>query len=538
MLKGNILKLKPSQLAKAVLQLKGKPIDLDNYMPFGLIYDIAPREMTLIAGRQIGKSVSLGAAIISNSIIRSYFSTLFISPLAQQTSRFSSQYLDPFLNSPIVKKHFRDASSRKNVFEKSLNNGSLITLGYADTEQDADRIRGVSADALYNDEIQDQSLEAGPILAETLSASELGYIRNTGTAKTSNNTLTLKFEKSNMSEWVVKCDHCGKYTIPNTFEACLKMTDNPDGPGCIYCGKVLDLRKGKWMAGRPMEKDHFGFHLPQVIIPARARTKQWKDIRDKVKTYNQTKLANEVFGVPSGISGRILSVKEAMACCNPSRKTFDEGFPMDSRNIICTVLGCDWSVSGSTDSYTVFSVLGYDSLGKCYLLYAERLDGTDILEQVERGKYLYRKYKCSMLGSDRGVGVLQGQIFQRDLGADRAHMVQYVAAKHTLRWDKDGGYYSADRTQNMDTMIIKSKMGMSKFETPCWEIMADFWKDALAVTEEVTLAGRRVYRKDESTCDDWLHSIVFANVAFMIQCGQFTYVDENAAADNIVAFDF
>lgn len=533
-----IFKLKPSQLAKAILQLKGKPLDLEEYKPFELIYDISPPEMTLMAGRQIGKSVSLGGNIISNSIIRPYFGTLFISPLAQQTSRFSTQYLDPFLYSPIVKKHFVDASSRKNIFEKSLNNGSRINLGYADTEQDADRIRGVSADALFNDEIQDQSLEAGPILAETLSASEYGFIRNTGTAKTANNTLSIKFERSNMSEWVIKCDHCAKYTIPSTFEACLKMTTNPDGPGCVHCGALLNVRKGVWMAGRPAEKDHFGFHLPQMIIPARTRPKQWKDIRKKVQTYNQTKLANEVFGVPSGISGRILSVKEAMACCNPNRREFDKGFPIDSRNIICTVLGCDWSVSGSTDSYTVFSVLGYDSMGKCYLLYAERLDGVDILEQVERAKYLFRLYKCSHLGSDRGVGVLQGQIFQRDLGEDRAHLVQYVAAKHTLRWDKDGGYFSADRTQNMDTMVIKSKMGIAKFETPCWDLMQDFWKDALAVTEEVTLAGRRVYRKDESTCDDWLHSVVFANVAFMIQCGQFTYIEDTAAADTSANFDF
>jgi hypothetical protein len=535
---GRILKLKPSELAKAILQLKGKPLDLENYKPFELIYDIAPREMTLIAGRQIGKSVSLGASIISNSIIRKYFNTLFVSPLSQQTSRFSTQYLDPFLNSPIVKKHWRDSGSRKNVFEKSLNNGAIITLGYAETETDADRIRGVSADALYNDEIQDQQLEAGPVLAETLSASEFGFVRNTGTAKTANNTLTLKFERSNMMEWVIKCDHCGKHTIPSTFEACLKMTENPNGPGCVHCGGLLDLRKGQWMAGRSVEKEHLGFHLPQVIIPARARPRQWADIRKKVQSYNQTKLANEVFGVPSGISGRILSIKEAMACCNPNKREFDDGFPMDSRNIICTVLGCDWSVSGSTDSYTVFSVLGYDSLGKCYLLYCERLDGVDILEQVERAKYLFRKYKCSMLGSDRGVGVLQGQIFQRDLGADRAHLVQYVAAKHTLRWDKDGGYFSADRTQCMDTMVIKTKMGISKFETPCWELMSDFWKDALAVTEEITLAGRRVYRKDEGTCDDWLHSIVFANVAYMIQCGQFTYIDNKAAADEVATFDF
>jgi hypothetical protein len=527
----DILQLKPSQLARAILQLKGKPLDLDNYKPFELIYDIFPRSLTAVAGRQIGKSVSLSAATISNSIIRKYFSTLFISPLQQQTSRFSTQYLEPFINSPIVKRHFISASVKKNVFERSFTNGSLVTLGYAETEQDADRIRGVAADALYCDEIQDISLEALPILGETLSASDYGFRRYTGTAKTMANTLTIMFERSNMMEWVTKCDSCGRYSIPSTFEHCLKMLDNPDGPGCVHCGKVIDVRKGQWMAGRPAEREHIGVHLPQLIIPARTRPMKWKELREKAKMYSQAKLANEVFGVPSGIAGRIFGMNEAMACCNPARREFDKGFPHDERHILYTVLGCDWSVSASTDSYTVFSVLGYDSHGKCFLLYCERLDGIDILEQVERAKYLFRQYKCSHLGSDRGVGVLQGQIFQRDLGEDRAHLVQYVAAKKALRWDKDGGFFAADRTQAMDTMIIRAKMGMSRFETPCWELMQDYWKDALNVTEEITLNGRRVYRKDESTCDDWLHSITFANVASMVQLGQFTYIDNEAAAD-------
>jgi hypothetical protein len=150
--KNQILKLRPSEVAKALLTLKGRPLSLDpDYAPFSLIYDVTPQTLSLQAGRQLGKSVSLGAMIVANSIVRSHFSTLFTSPLSQQTSRFSSSYLSPFLNSPLIRKHFIDSSSRDNVFSKSFNNGSSVVLGYADTELAADRIRGVFADMLLMD---------------------------------------------------------------------------------------------------------------------------------------------------------------------------------------------------------------------------------------------------------------------------------------------------------------------------------------------------------------------------------------------------
>jgi hypothetical protein len=536
--KGKILRMLPSQLATAILQLKGKPLNLEDYKPFKVIYDINPSKLTLMAGRQIGKSVSLSAMLTVNSVLRPHFVSLFISPLAQQTSRFSAAYLDAFFESPIIKKHYIDAASKKNVFEKTLNTGARIILGYAQTEQDADRIRGVASDMNLYDECQDISLEAIPILSETMGASEYAYTRHTGTAKTENNSLTRLFKGGNQLEWVVKCPACAKYSIPIDFDNCMKiLTANPIGPGCMYCGALLDMKLGSWVAAKPTEKDHFSFHLPQIIFPARNKPKKWKELVSKVTAesggYSAQKISNEVFGVPSGIGGRILSIREAMACCDPEKREWDKAFPMDKRNIYMTTLGVDWSVSGSTSSYTIISVLGYDYNGKCYLLYSQKLDGIDILEQVARVEQLYDKFQCSMIGSDRGVGVLQGQMMKQHLGEDKVAMVNYVSAKAPLRWDKQGLYYAADRTMNIDTVIVKAKMGRSRFETPCWDLTGDFWDDALNVFEEESLAGKRLYRKDPDVTDDWLHSVVFGNIAAMVVRGEFTTVDETPSPNNI-----
>ena len=523
------MEIRPSQLAQAILQLKGKPLDLSEYKPFELVYDLSPLTLVACCGRQIGKSVSLGSSLISNSIIRSYFATLFVSPLSQQTSRFSSQYLTPFSNSTIVKNHFVDSSDKKNVFLKTFNNGSSITLSYAETEQDADRVRGVAADAFYFDEVQDASLEAIPILEETLSASEFMFRRFTGTAKGEANTLTVLFKRSNMMEWVVKCSHCGKYSIPSDFDVCLKMlTTNPAGPGCVFCGGLLDMRTGRWLAARPSIKDNIGVHIPQFCIPARTQPKKWVDLVSKAKRYDKVRLSNEVFGLPVGSGGRPLSLRQVMAVCNPDRTAFEKGFPRDERNILYTVMGVDWSVTGSTASYTVVTILGFDGQGKAYILYVQRFDGMDILDQVKDIINLYYQFECSHIGSDRGVGVLQGQIMKRSISDSNVSMINYVAAKTNLRFDKEGNYFAADRTLAIDTAVIKVKVGPSKLEAPCWTLMESYWNDALHIFEEESHAGRRLYRKDEDSPDDFIHSLTFAFLAQMILHGHFTYQDEDA----------
>jgi hypothetical protein len=543
MSQSTIKQVLPSQFAQAVLQLKGKPLELAEYKPFQLVYDCSPLILTAMCGRQIGKSVSLASATVSNSILRPYFSTLFVSPLAQQTSRFSSQYLEPFINSKIVRSHFVDSSSKKNVFLRSFNNGSSITLGYAETEQDADRIRGVAADQFYYDEVQDAQLEAIPILEETLSASPFGFRRFTGTAKGEANTLTILYNRSNRMEWVVKCPACSKHTIPNDFDSCLKiLTTNKNGPACMHCGALLDMRKGEWIAAYPSITKHIGVHIPQFCIPARSTVNpisgknNWEDLVDKASRYDKIKLSNEVFGLPVGSGGRPLSLRQVMAVCNESRLAFDEEFPEDDRGILFTVLGVDWSVTGSEKSYTVLNVVGFDFTGKAYILYAQRLEGIDILEQVQRVIQVFNKFKCTHIASDRGVGVLQGQIMKRALGDDRVSMINYVAAKTNLRFDAMGNYFAADRTLAIDTAVIRIKLGMGKLECPRWAVMDTFWQDALHIYEEESISGRRLYKKDEDAPDDFIHSFVFSMIAYMIVKGEFKYQDRGSVQDD--SFDF
>lgn len=516
-----------SQYAEALIQLKGKALSFNGREPFKVIYDIDPASLVLKCGRQIGKSVSLAGILSLKAIGRGFFNSLYVAPLSDQTKRFSTAYLNPFLNSPLIKRYFLDKNSTKNVFEKSFSNGSRIYLVYAQTESDSDRIRGINSDMCNFDEIQDISYDALATIYETMSASPYKFKRFTGTSKNLNNTLEYLFLNSNQLEWVVKCPHCNHFIIPNSADICRKIVDNPLGPSCDRCGKLIDMSSGRWISMRPDIKNNYGFHIPQFCIPANTVGKNWEDLHNKINSpdYSRVKINNEVFGLADDVAGKSLSMSEVQACCNPGKIEWDIGWPVDDRAITSVSVGVDWSVTGGIKSFTVITVIGMDCRGKQYLLFAERLQGGDILEQVKRVKDVFLQYNAQIIASDRGVGVLQVQLLQRDLGEHRCIPINYVSAKTKLRWDGVGKYMAADRTQAIDNMIIKIKHGRDRFETPAWGTTAGLWSDALSVFEEETQSGKRVYRKEPDTPDDFLHSLVFANIGYQIMSMDYSFLE-------------
>lgn len=470
--------------------------------------------------------MSIGAIMTAKSISRPFFNSVYIAPLSVQSSRFSKLYLGPFADSPLVNKYFKDTKSASNIFLKEFNNGSKIFLSYAQTEQDADRVRGLALDNFAADEVQDIALEALPVLYEALAASPYKFKRHYGTAKSELNTLEVLFRKGSGCEWAVQCKHCNHWNVPDNLETCLAMCSKAFGPSCERCGKPVNVvDDGKWVAARPSQKKHLSFHIPRHVLGSRIDPKNWEDIRSAIQNYSPTKLANEVFGLAAGVAGRILSQREAMLCCDANKSTFDEGWPNDQRGICSVVLGVDWSVTAGIASYTVIVVLGFDYTGKCYVLHSERLNGIDILDQVKRVEQLAIQFRVQMIGADRGVGQLQYEIMRNHFGPEKVIPIQYCAAKLRLRYDSAGGFLAADRTQAMDYVFMKMKQGKAKFETPSWEKMTEFWPDALSIFEEESLSGRKLYRKDEGACDDWFHAVTFAYVAWMCVSGQYDLSD-------------
>ena len=116
-------------------------------------------------------------------------SILFVSPRWEQASLFFQDRLLPAVQrSPLVRRVlFGKSAGRTRINYTHFANGSSLKVGAA--YRSADALRGVSADLLLVDEVQDLAPRDLPILTETLSHSAHGRTILTGTPKVDNQSI-------------------------------------------------------------------------------------------------------------------------------------------------------------------------------------------------------------------------------------------------------------------------------------------------------------------------------------------------------------
>ena len=177
-----------SQFAEKILYLGGNPLSLDDYKFMRPVYNSTHPSIVLHTSRQISKSTTLANLMIANSVMIPHFKTLYISPTVDQTKIFSGDRVQPVMDeSPYIHKHLMSTALAQNVFTKQLKNKSKMYLRYA--LQSADRLRGISADAVNFDEVQDLIPDIIPVANETMSRSMYKWNMYSGTPKTSTTTL-------------------------------------------------------------------------------------------------------------------------------------------------------------------------------------------------------------------------------------------------------------------------------------------------------------------------------------------------------------
>ena len=273
-------------LAEATLMLDGEEFSLNDYPFYHSLYKGEWPSTLLMCGRQVGKSVSAAAFSVCESIAIPHFKTLYIAPTLKQTSTFSNTRVSKLVRHSPVVKQLMGAVTSDNVFLKVLGNGSELLFNYA--SDDPDRVRGVSADRVIYDEVQDIDYEAVvPVVNECLANSKYGFVSYMGTPKTQENTIQFIWDNSSQSEWCIKCDSCSKYSFYRSSKGIGK-----EGLECLHCSKYVDPRNGMWV---DMKDSYYtkAFHVPQVILPANQEKIRWGRILNKIDTYSESKFKND-----------------------------------------------------------------------------------------------------------------------------------------------------------------------------------------------------------------------------------------------------
>lgn len=470
-------------------------------------------------------STTIANWIISESIAIPFFKTYYISPSREQTTLFSNTRVAKVLAySNLVRDTFQSPEHADRVMHRSYTNGSENAFTYAC--DDADRVRGFSADRNAYDEFQDMLYEAVvPVANAAMKNSKYRFEIYAGTPKTMENSIEYLWSRSTRSEWVMKCDGCSKHTIVVDVKALGKH-----GPICLNCGHGLNPRKGIWVDMQaqvpgtvPLIK---GFHIPSPIMPAniaacytnpedQARAQErWDDILRDMEEFSSARFRNEVLGVSDAQGTRLISLEELQALCQdylasdtPSAELLE--------GITLKVGGVDWSGGGTTGvSRTVAWVFGWHAPSqKLKVLWYHIYPGTNPYDTVEHIVEMFNRFGVMHVFGDAGEGALPNSTLREKLGHHRVTQVQYGAFNKPFTWNGTDRYL-ADRTTMIDNYILMLKRQGITY--PRFEQMKPAISDVLNVYEEVTTAGKKVWRHSPQLPDDCLHAQLFAWLAWKL----------------------
>lgn len=502
------------------------------------IYDGKYSRLLLKTGRQVAKSTTIACFMIAEAIGTSQFKSFYISPTQEQTRKFSHTRIAKILSySPDLRKSFVGPESIDNVLLRMLRNGSELAFTYA--LDDPDRARGFSADRCSFDEVQDILYESViPVIEECMANSKHAYSVYAGTPKTTENTIEFLWSLSTQTEWCIKCDGCSKFTFIDSVKALGKT-----GPECLSCRKPLNPRNGQWV---DMAKGGVkGFHIAQPIMPEnvpaswpvgsdgwKLATERWEKLLFKLESplYGEARFLNECVGVSTSTGVRLLTKEILESLCDPDHSMTRLPLPNSKDGITRVVAGVDWSGGGAEvkgseglfKSRTVFHIWGQDAQGRLKTLFYKIFPNGHAIGWIDEIVELCNAWGVSMLCGDAGEGALANALLRQKLGDHRVVAIRYMALSKPVEWNPGSLAYHVDRTTLIDNFarFLMHKQAIY----PKVQEATPAINDILNVYEEVTQAGRKVWRHSPSAPDDALHAQLFGWFAWRLLNGNLQFM--------------
>jgi len=481
-------------------------------------YDISVEghENFIVDGVVTHNSSTLANKIIYYCCRHPDFMNLYVAPREKQQVRpFSSDRVKPLIRfSPYIST-FMDKTCSDQVFDKSLNNGALMY--FRSCYLNADATRGLSADQLQIDEIQDILPENIPVMEEALSHSIYKYHIYSGTPKTTSNSLYFYWTLSTQREWLVKCRHCrywnylGEEVIGETYMQCSK------------CRKPIYATDGQWVIMN-QEGTWEGYRISQLMVPwvkFYDPTGSEETIKSKQARYPGAKFHNEVLGLAYDIGQKPISEAELRSCCDlkhPVTKDLCNHMvdPEPWMKKFPCFGGIDWGTgAGENPSYTVLTIGAMLHPGIFCVFFIKKFEGREanLASQPEKITEICRRYNVQLIGSDWGFGAAQNSILRESWTVKRIMEFQYVGQQRKpVKFDKDTLRHTVDRTNAMTTFFRNIQRQKYKFFR--WDQFKKFAVDITNIDVEYNETRQVLqYSHSPDRPDDVAHSIIYAELA-------------------------
>lgn len=483
------------------------------------LFDTPKKKRLWKMSRQVGKSTGGGAEGLGRCSKLENFQILYVAPVKDQAMTFSKDRLDPIIeNSPIIRSQI---GTPNNVQEKKFKKGGKYYLNWA--KHRPENIRGVTADMVHYDEIQDQDLEKiEPVINEVCFTSQEYNLRlYSGTPKSLVNDVEKKWKQSDKREWVVRCD---RHTPAKWMRVGIRNIGK-QGPICHHCGELLDVNDGVWV--KHGEGDIAGFHVHQLNLKIshmidredgwELHQPSWNEILDKYENYPLWAFKNEVLGVSADTAETPITVGHLKRVAQDDVEMLPELKAKYAGHT--TYAGIDW---GHGEAATAL-VIGQMVEGTFRVLFMKKYTGRQCQKSycIPDMAEIIRQYRVDRIHCDHGGGFGMNTDMYEIFGDSVTTNVWSASAKAADRTWKTKNVEIPRLTLNRPNALSEfiGDLRKRRIELPKWsEIHDTFTKDFLNVRKEIDPEKDRIqYVKADH--DDVFQATVYAWVISRVSQG-------------------
>ena len=487
-------------------------------------------------GRQVGATVMAGALDLyftnSGLFTKPNIRVVHLFPALAQVKKFSQDKLETLIrtskNNVIIDNKLDSSNSVDNLTMKQFNTGTLWidSLG-----ADGDRIRGMTADVVFYDEIQDMYSHAVGNAGKILTAAKYGPIGQGvqvffGTPKENNSYFSTIWGMSDQRYYHLGCINCKK-----TYPFYLPEDDrwrtiwlHEHVIQCPLCGtkqkKVEAIEMGQWVASKPTEEcDFVGFHINQLYIPYFSKENIEKLMPENNPSQTERIWKNEVVGEFYSGSGSPITKAEIYEKCRDQDRSFSTSIHAGEKQ---TYLGVDWGgkdddkSSSSGQSYSCVVILSAQPDGTLLVEHAHKLKKNDFSFKKETIKEMYRRFSVTRGVSDYFFGqdvVNDLQVTFRD---------KFLAAQgsgslnKSIKFREDELIMSYNKDLVIDEIFEAFRKGKIRFPWKSYEYVEWLIDHCTSMDSKIKVTGgqpSKTYVKG-SIPNDGLMALMYAYMAY------------------------
>jgi hypothetical protein len=487
------------------------------------IYDTPADRVLLKCGRQVEKSTTIGNRLLCYSALTNNFRSLFVAPSAEQSKVFSNDRIKDVIEASPILRAYTTTKITQAVFFKKFINFSQIRLRYAYLT--ADRTRGIPADLVCIDEIQDILVDNIPIIEQCAFHSKFKLFMYSGTPKSMDNTLEFYWnEFSTQNEWIVPCERHGTPKNPSSWHWNVLDEKNigKEGLVCDRCQEPISATHplAKWASMNPVKDDNKekvtfeGYRIPQIMV----QWVDWQEVLEAQEQYSRAQFMNEKLGMSYDSGVRPITKGQLKACCKPHIRLGDiETFKSiaQGREVYA---GIDWGTGERT--FTVITFGGYFGTGNFTIFWTHRFTGPDLdpERQLDLISQMLTQLNVIICGVDYGGGFHQNDKLIRRHGPNKIMKYQYnPRQKRKIYWEENLRRYMVHRSEVMSDIFNALKR--KQIDLPCWHDFEDpYGTDILNIFSEYNGRLRMTeYKHTPGKTDDGFHSILYCFLASMIR---------------------